>query len=137
MVGLRLRFSASYPLGELLVTQDVLVFSLGLGLSRLVRPWLLDRADVQFFNSSGRTVWLTDGHGSDWRFWSLEGAELVAQLEPHGYRRADVWKERLTPRQLGRGVRGCVRWVRRPRHASRSTHHCTPHPQQMRTFGVG
>jgi hypothetical protein len=75
------------------VTQDVLVFSLGLGLglglglSRLVHPWLLDRADVQFFNSSGRTVWLTDGHGSDWRFWSLEGAELVTQLEPHGYRR--------------------------------------------------
>jgi hypothetical protein len=69
------------------VTQDVVVFSLGLGMSRFVRPWLLDRANVQFFNSSGRTVWLTDSHGSDWRFWSLDGAEVVAQLESHGYRR--------------------------------------------------
>jgi hypothetical protein len=82
--GLRLR--ASYPFGQLLVTQDKVVLSLALGLSRLARPWLLDRADV-IFESWGRTVWLTDDQGSCWRFWSPNGAELVAQLESLGYRR--------------------------------------------------
>ena len=81
------RFIVSWPLGELLLTQDGLVFSLGLGLSRMVRPWLLDRADVQFFESWGSTVWLTESDGSTWRFWSPKAAELVAQLESHGYRR--------------------------------------------------
>jgi hypothetical protein len=48
---LRLQLRASWPLGNLLVTQDQLVFSLGLGVSHFVHPRLLDRVDVQFFNS--------------------------------------------------------------------------------------
>jgi hypothetical protein len=56
MGSLKWRLRASWPLGNLLVTQDQLVFSLGLGVLHLVRPWLLDRVDVQFFNSGGATV---------------------------------------------------------------------------------
>lgn len=83
---LDLRFSVSWPLGKLLVTQDRLVFSLGFGLSRLVRPWLLDQADVEFFDSWGRTVWLTRGNRSDWWIWTFDAAQLRAQLQSLGYK---------------------------------------------------
>ena len=50
--------------------------------------------DVQFFNSGGATVWLTEGEGLDWRFWSPMASELMAQLDSHGYRRG-------TPGRIG------------------------------------
>jgi hypothetical protein len=50
------------------------VFSVGLGVSHLVRPWLLDRVDVQFFNSGGATVWLTEGEGFGLAFLVTYGA---------------------------------------------------------------
>jgi hypothetical protein len=58
-------------------------------------------------NHPGSSSWSTCGRS----LAIFKGPTTLASVESHGSEAA-VWGERLTPRQLGRGARGCDRSVR-------------------------
>ena len=99
--GLRLEdlSNFTYPLVHLIVSKDRLVLRPRFGLARFWRPWVVDRADVEYIGARspgsimpesvwiGTTepVWIGAGSKTVLIFWTWRSLEIVDRLRDLGY----------------------------------------------------
>jgi hypothetical protein len=99
--GLRLEdlSNFTYPLVHLFVSKDRLVLRPRFGLARFWRPWVVDRADVEYIGArfagsivmesvwTGTTepVWIGAGAKTALIFWTWRSLEIIDRLRDLGY----------------------------------------------------